>query len=158
MNGSLAESSIPLEWKHAIVTSVHKSSSRTNPANYRPISVLPIISKILERAVDIFFVYQSGFRSLHLTSTYLADVTNTLLQNFDKGQLTGLTNAFHTLDHGVLLNTLTSHHRRRCSIIVFSKAPVHWFKAYWTDRTQSIVVNGSTFSIRPLRGRMRLLQ
>ena len=89
---SLAEDSIP---------PVHKSDSRTNPANYRPISVLPVFSKILERAVhkmvykflqqhNLLSVCQSGFRSLLSTSTCLTDVTNTLLQNIDKGQLTGL--------------------------------------------------------------------
>ena len=88
------------------MTPVHKSDSRTNPANYRP-----------------------------------TDVTNTLLQNLDKGQLTGLvfldlTEAFDTLDHSVLLDKLSS--------LGFSKASVQWFTAYLTDRTQSVVVNGST--------------
>ena len=151
-NRSLAEDSIPLEWKHATVTPVHKSDSRTNPANYRPISVLPVFSKILEREVhkmaytflqqhNLLSVYQSGFRSSHSTTTYLTDVTNTLLQNIDKGQLTGLvfldlTKAFDTPDHSVLLDKLAS--------LGFSKASVQCFKAYFTDRTQSVVVNGST--------------
>ena len=74
------------------MTSVHKSDSRTNPANYRP-----------------------------------TDVTKTLLQNIDKGQLTGLvfldlTKAFDTLDHSVLLDKLAS--------LGFSKASVQWFTAY----------------------------
>ena len=43
MNRSLAEGSIPSEWKHAIVTPVHKSGSKTDAANYRPISVLTIL-------------------------------------------------------------------------------------------------------------------
>ena len=72
--------------------SVHKSDSRTNPANYRP-----------------------------------TDVTNTLLQNIDKGQLTGLvfldlTKAFDTLDHSVLLDKSAS--------VGFSKASVQWFTTY----------------------------
>ena len=96
MNRSLAEASIPLEWKHATVT-VHKSDSRASPANYRPILVLPVFSKILESAVhkivytflqqhNLLSVYQSCFRSLHSTSTCLTDATNTLLQKIDKGQ------------------------------------------------------------------------
>ena len=150
-NRSLAEGSIPLEWKHATVTPVHKSDSTTNPANYRPISVLPVFSKILERAVhkmvytflqqhNLLSVYQSGFRSLHSTSTRLTDITNTLLQGIDKGNsqavFLDLTKAFDTLDHSVLLDKLAS--------LGFSKASVQWFKAYLTDRTQSVVVNGST--------------
>ena len=42
MNRSLAEGSIPFEWKHAMVTPVHKSGLKTDAANYRPISVLPV--------------------------------------------------------------------------------------------------------------------
>ena len=132
---------------------INLTRSRTNPANYRPISVLPIFSKILEREVhkmaytflqqhNLLSVYQSGFRSSHSTSTYLTDVTNTLLQNIDKGQLTGLvcldlTKALDTLDHSILLNKLAS--------LEFSKASVQWFKAYLTDRTQSVIVNRSTY-------------
>ena len=133
------------------MTPVHKSDSTTNPANYRPISVLPVFSKILERAVhkmvytflqqhNLLSVYQSGFRSLHSTSTRLTDITNTLLQDIDKGNsqavFLDLTKAFDTLDHSVLLDKLAS--------LGFSKASVQWFKAYLTDRTQSVVVNGST--------------
>ena len=63
-----------------------------------------------------------------------------MLQKIDKGQLTGLiflylTKAFDTLYHNVLLDKLAS--------LGFSKASIQWFKAYLTDRTQSVVVNGS---------------
>ena len=77
MNRSIAEGAVPSEWKHAMVTSIHKSGPRTDPANYRPISVLPVFSKILERAVHrMVYAYlqqhkllshlQSGFRPLAL--------------------------------------------------------------------------------------------
>ena len=53
-----------------------------------------------------------------------------------------LTKAFDTLDHSVLLDKLAS--------LGFSKASVQWFKAYLTDRTQSVVVNGSTSDPQPI--------
>ena len=157
MNSSLPEGSIPLELIHATVTPAHNLTlERIQLTVYRPISVLPVFSKILERAVhkmvymllrqhNLLSVYQSGFRSLQSTSTCLTDVTNTLLQNIDKGQLTGLvflvlTKAFDTLDHSVLLDKLAS--------LEFSKASVQWFKAYLTDGTQSVVVNGSTSDLQ----------
>ena len=157
MNRSLAEGSIPLEWKHATVKPVHNLTlERIQLTIYRPISVLPVFNKILERAVykmvytflwqhNLLSVYQSGFRSLQSTSTCLTDIKNTLLQNIDKGQITGLvfldlTKAFDTLDHSVLLDKLAS--------LGFSKASVQWFKAYLTDRTQSVVVNGSTSDLQ----------
>ena len=101
MNRSLREGYVPDEWKHALVTPVHKAGSKSDPSNYRPISVLPVFSKILERGVykmvydhlqlnNLLSPSQSGFRSLHGTSTCLTHVTNTLLQNIEKGLLTGL--------------------------------------------------------------------
>ena len=117
-----------------------------------------VFSKILEPAVhkmvytylqqhNLLSIYQSGFHSLHSTSMCLADVTNTLLENIDKGQLTGLVfldlkKAFDTLDHRVLLNKLTS--------LGFNKASVQWFNTYLTDRSQSVVVNGSTSEPQPI--------
>ena len=135
MNRSLAEGSIPLEWKHATVKPVHNLTlERVQLTIYRPISVLPVFSKILERAVhklvytflrqhNLLSVYQSGFRSLQSSSTCLTDITNTLLQNIDKGQLTGLvfldlTKAFDTLDHSILLDKLASLEFSKASVMV----------------------------------------
>ena len=51
MNRSLAEGSMPAEWKHTTVTPIFKSGFETDPSNYRPISVVAIFSKILEHVV-----------------------------------------------------------------------------------------------------------
>ena len=101
MNRSLRGGYIPDEWKHALVTPIHKAGSKSAPSNYRPISVLPVFSKILERGIhkmvydhlqlnNLLSPSQSGFCPLHSTSTCLTHVTNTLLQNIEKGLLTGL--------------------------------------------------------------------
>ncbi|EDO32664.1 predicted protein, partial [Nematostella vectensis] len=52
-NRSLAEGSIPSEWKHAVVSPIHKSGPGSDAANYRPISILPVVAKIWERALHI---------------------------------------------------------------------------------------------------------
>ena len=131
-------------------TPIHKSGSKTEAANYRPIFTLPIFAKILERAVhtiiyaylqeyNLLSTYQSGYRPLHSTSTCLIDVTNRLLQNIDKGQLTGmvfldLSKAFDTIDHDVVLNKLMA--------LGFSDSAIVWIRACLTNRTQSVCVNG----------------
>ena len=128
MNRSLAEGTIPSEWKHAMVTPVYKSGSKTDAANYRPISVLPCFVKILERAVhsmvyhylqenQLLSIYQSGFRPLHSTGTCLIDTTNKLLHNIDRGLLTGMVfldlctgmpvkQAKNRLQHNLFLNII----------------------------------------------------
>ena len=150
INRSLVEGAIPSEWKHATVTPIQKSGSTTDAANYRPISTLPVFAKILERTVHsmvysylqenrLLSKYQSGYRLLHSTSTCLTDVTNKILYNMDKGQLTGmvfldLSKAFDTIDHDLMLNKLIS--------LGFSDTAVIWFKTYLTNRSQSVYVNG----------------
>ena len=74
---------------------------KTNPNNYRPISVLPIVSKLIERVVfsqlydflmrhDLLADAQSGFRPCHSTLTALLDITNDWFSNMDNGLLNGV--------------------------------------------------------------------
>ena len=122
-----------------------EAGPKTDPSNYRPISVLPVLSKILERAVHgMVYSYleenkllssiQSGFRPLHSTSTCLTHITNNLLENMDKGLPTGpqfldLSKAFDTLDHNIMSDKLT--------VLGFNRAVVQWFRSYLTTRAQS---------------------
>ena len=98
-NLSLFMSEFPMDWKAAKVTPIHKSGDKTNVDNYRPISVLSIVSKIMERAVhnqlyeylmlrNSLNVCQSGFRKNHSTVTKLLDVQDFILNNTDKGYVT----------------------------------------------------------------------
>lgn len=101
MNRTISEGSLPSEWKHAIVTPVYKSGPRTDPTNYRPISILPVLSKILERRTSNGVYLSSRPQatvavSVWLSSTAyhletsLVNVTNALLRNTYNGLLTGL--------------------------------------------------------------------
>ena len=88
------------EWKYALFKPIHKGGDKCNTTNYRPISILPIISKTLERWVhSVVYSYldesnlipccQSGFRPQHSTETTLHDLTNTCYQAMESGEMTG---------------------------------------------------------------------
>ena len=112
----------PDEWKLARVSPIYKEGAKSDPNNYRPISVLPVISKLIERVVfDQFYEYlivhdlladtQSGFRPRRSTQTALLEATNEWYLNIDNGLINGvlfldLKKAFDTVDHRILLKKL----------------------------------------------------
>ncbi|MGY8822307.1 MAG: reverse transcriptase domain-containing protein, partial [Pseudomonadales bacterium] len=118
-NLSIKLSTFPDKCKVAKLKPLFKKGSKTEPKNYRPISLLPLISKIFEKVVldqtqkflnenKVLYNYQSGFRSSHSTAFALTYLNDKILQGFDKGLVTGmilidLQKAFDTIDHGILL-------------------------------------------------------
>ncbi len=101
-----------------------KSGPALETNNYRPISILSILSKLLERFVrssfneyleehNILTIAQSGFKRLHSTVTSLLHVTDQWLMNINKGLVTGVVfidclKAFDTVDVNILLTKLPS--------------------------------------------------
>ena len=94
-NQAITLSSFPDEWKMARVTPLYKNGQRNIPGNYRPISVLPAISKIMERILynqlynyltkfELLSNSQFGFRKSHSTATALLDCTNEWYVNLDR--------------------------------------------------------------------------
>ena len=95
-----------------------------NPKNYRPISLLPLMSKVLERKVheqsmefldkhNILYKFQSGFRKNHSTDFCLFYLTDKIWKGFDSGLITeviliDLQKAFDTIDHNILLLKMPS--------------------------------------------------
>ena len=101
---------------------IFKKGSRMDPSNYRPISLLPLISKIFEKIVhdqmidylaqyNILYKYQSGFRTKHSTDLCLSYLNDKILKGFDNGLFTGmilidLQKAFDTINRNILLKKL----------------------------------------------------
>ena len=117
-----------------------------NPAqveNYRPVSLLPFLSKILERTVfnqvseflsenNLYDPNQSSFKQGHSTETALLSVMESLRSARAAGQssallLLDLSAAFDTVNHQILLSTLTE--------LGISGSALHWFMSYLSGRS-----------------------
>ena len=100
-NLSIKLSHFPKDCKVAKLKPLYKKGTKTDPKNFRPISLLPIVSKVFEKVIhdqtmeyltdnNIHYKYQSGFRKNHSTDTSLLYLTNKILTGFDSGLLTGM--------------------------------------------------------------------
>ena len=150
-NLSIKKSQFPSQCKIAKVTPLFKKGSKTDPKNYRPISLLPILSKVIEKVVyeqtqkyldisNVIFRYQSGFRKNFSTDWCLSYLSNKILNGFDSGLYTGmilidLQKAFDTINHCILL--------KKMKFIGFSDEAILWFSSYLSARKFKVVINNS---------------
>ena len=153
-NRAISNESFPSEWKQARVAPLHKKGSRNLLNNYRPISILPVLSKVFERVLyeqpyDYFVGnyllshHQYGFKQFHSTASVLLDSTNEWFVNMDRGFFNiavflDLQKAFDTIDHDILLKKL--------DLYGLEKSALNLLKSYLTNRTQMCFVNGTLSS------------
>lgn len=149
-NSSLKNGIFPDIWKLARVTPIFKSGAKKDVNNYRPISVISIFSRILERIVhDQMFDFllennvitknQSAFRKLYSTITSLICSTDFWYENIDSKKLNltiflDLKKAFDTVDHKIMVKKL-------CRYGIRGNAG-NWFQSYLDHRKQFCSVNG----------------
>ena len=149
-HSSLANGLFPDIWKLAKVTPIFKSGAEKYVNNYRPISVISIFSRLLERLVhDQIFNYilennrvfknQSAFRKLYSTITSLMRSTDHWYENIDKKKLNltiflDLKKAFDTVDHKLLLEKMSRYGMRDIT--------VNWFQSYLDHRKQFSATSG----------------
>jgi hypothetical protein len=152
-NTSLRSGVFPSQWKSAIICPINKTPAPKTCQDYRPISILPALSKGLERIVhhqiseflknnDLLNIYQSGFRPNHSTETALLRVADDIRLAMDNRQGTILTlfdfsKAFDSVNHSLLLAKLRA--------IGFSNEVLTWLGSYLADRRQCVRV-GSVLS------------
>ena len=157
-NMSISKGVFPSDWKKAKVTPIFKTGDPTLVNNYRPVSVLCVLSKILEKHVhNTFYDYlsknqllsgcQFGFRPHHSTDTALLSIVDKWLQNIDEGFLTGavfidLRKAFDTVNHSVLLHKLKAYD--------VSPLSLKFFLSYLSDRSQAVCYSGAMSDFSPI--------
>ena len=150
-NHSIRNSCFPSIWKKARVTPLHKRNSTDDPENYRAISILPLLSKVLEKHVhnslyDFFLVNnllsprQSGFRTKHSCETALTEMTDDWLSAMYNNEyrvvlFLDLCKAFDLVDHDILL--------RKLKLYQLGEQSLFWFQSYLSDRKQSVKINAT---------------
>ena len=150
INLSIAQSTFPTIWKHAKVVPLLKKGDSLTPKNYRPVALLPIFSKILERVVfnqlvgyldahNLIHPNHHGSRAGHSTASALIQMYDTWADEVDSGNMVGvmmvdLSAAFDMVDHAILLQKL--------EYFGLDDTAILWMKSYLNMRSQSVFVDG----------------
>ncbi len=148
---AIISATVPSEWKIARVTPIFKNGPRNQLNNYRPISILPVVSKLFEKVLceqlqeyldtqELLSPRQFGFRKSHSTASALLDSTNEWFINMDRGLFNialflDLQKAFDTINHDILLAKL--------NLYGLQKPSLNLLESYLTNRTQMCSVNGA---------------
>jgi hypothetical protein len=152
LNLSFIQGVFPCELKIACVVPIFKGGDPLLLKNYRPVSILPMFSKVFERVMcnrltsylkkhDILYKYQFGFKKNHSTYMALSLLIDKILTALDKNEhVIGLyldfAKAFDTVDHNILLSKL-SHYGIRGTML-------KWFESYLQNRKQIVKYNKAT--------------
>ena len=155
LNASIVSESVPSKWKRAVVIPIHKRGDPSVPANFRPVTTVPAISKIIEKIVheqlvgylenqSLFSTDQHGFIRGHSTTTALLTVTEDILKGMDDSEISllaliDLSRCFDVIDHETLLNKLE----------LLQIAP-GWFRSYLEGHTQRVRVGDSLSEPLPI--------
>ena len=150
-NFSIQTNTFPDDWKKALVIPIPKTGNLTDVQNYRPISLLPLPGKILEKLIHkqisdhlndslLLSDKQRGFRKSHSTLHAAAQLVDYVNNNLDKGRPTLVTyidfrKAFDCVKHDCV------KHDNKLSQLNLDECVVNWTQSYLSDREQRVFAN-----------------
>ena len=150
INLSISQQSFPALWKCAKVVPLHKKEEVINPKNYRPVSLLPVTSKLLERAIfsqlieyleknGIIHPSHHGFRTKHNTSTALLQMYDVWIEALERNEISAvimldMSAAFDVVDHSILIKKL--------KLYGLQDDALAWLESYLSHRQQRVVIDG----------------
>ena len=151
INQSLTSGIFPDDLKTAKILPVYKKEDEHYFDNYRPISLLPSISKVFEKIAHqqlftylsrnkLLYKHQYGFIEDRSTELAVLEFLDRIYSHLDAGNIPisiflDLSKAFDTIDHNILCSKLTHYG--------ISGTELNWFRSYLTDRTQYVFIEGS---------------
>ena len=157
-NLSIRSGYFPDKWKISKVLPTYKDDIKSDPNNYRPISILPIVSKIIKKVIfnqlyeyiisnNLLADVQHGFRHTHSALTALFEATNNWYVNIDNGLINSVLfldskKAFDTVDNSILL--------RKLQLYRLDLHAVWWFKFYLSNHFQTVYDNGTLSDYLPI--------
>ena len=149
---------VPLDWQQANVTAVFKKGDKTNPANYRPVSLTCILCKSMEHIIfsqimnhldrhNILVKFQHGFRANHSCETQLLNTEEDLSRRLDRRKVTDLlildfSKAFDTVPHRRLLHKIQHYG--------VTGRTNRWIGSWLCQRQQRVVLDRSASSDSPV--------
>ena len=147
---SLATGTLPSDWTKANVSPIFKKGEKSDPSNYRPISLTCILCKVMEHIIalnitahfnkhNILYDLQQGFRQIRSCETQLLQLVEDLGRQLMKGNQTDLvlldfSKAFDKVNHLKLLFKLSQHGVKGNTL--------NWIRAFILGRTQAVVLEG----------------
>ena len=158
INLSFVSGSFPDPLKIVKVIPIHKNGSTQDMNNYRPISLLSIFDKIMEKIMherlykflelnNILYSKQFGFRKNNSTIDALIKITDKIRESVDKGKygcgiFIDLRKAFDTVNHNILLLKMEHYGVRGPSL--------QWFRSYLSERKQYVYINGECSELKQI--------
>ncbi|KAF2345606.1 Reverse transcriptase domain, partial [Trinorchestia longiramus] len=151
INTSIATKKFPDQWKHSIIKPLHKAGDINTASNYRPISLLPVLSKILEKVIsnqlstyldksNLLHPNQYAYRKHTSTQDALLNITEKIYSDIDTKNVTlllllDLSKAFDSVEHTRLLQKISN-----------LGIATQWFQSYLANRSHAVQLENTISS------------